>query len=236
MVLSAWASDLDHYLGQRHFGDGTRIYLHQTERLCYFLIHHGATLTRVPTHQDDGSGTSVVFRPAMTDVLRYDPQRGELGVYLQRHRKWLSEALRSTFSLTLFGKPHLFCGERRVCLDPLLNGSSAIDPIAYPEISSVRLTEMEFTHDAATGGKVIYRAIDVYDLLDALGVNLMDQEPPTAAKLRIELSDGATRSVTIRWPNVAVYQRLGDDDVIGRFLAEQGFTAMVEGDVLDQVA
>jgi hypothetical protein len=78
--------------------------------------------------------------------------------------------------------------------------------------------------------------VDVYDLLDALGVNLMDQEPPTAAKLRIELSDGATRSVTIRWPNVAVYQRLGDDDVIGRFLAEQGFTAMVESDVLDQVA
>lgn len=236
-LMALWAQDLDQHLLARHFGTGTRIYACPTGRLVYFLIRHGATLQRVPTHHEDGSTDSVVFRPSMTDVLRYDPTAGELGIHLQRHTKWLSEAMRASMSLRLFGRPHLFTGERRVSLDPLhLDGETVLDCAGFPTIASVALTELEFTYGDADAGKTIYRAVDVFRFLRARGIVLADQPTPTAAKLKVRMVDGPERTVTLRFPNVAVYQRLGDDDAIGAFLAEQGFTAMRDDDALDQVA
>lgn len=236
-LMASWAADLDAHLLAHHFGAGTRIYACPAGRLTYFLIRHGAILQRVPTHNDDGTTASVVFRPAVTDVLRYDPATGELGIHLQKHTKWLSEAIRATFSLRIFSLPHLFSGERRYTLAPIHErGEEAIDCSGHPLIDSVTMSEMEITYSDDEDGKIIYRAADVFAFLRTRGIAVGDQPRPTAVKLTFVMTDGCTRTATIRAPNVAVYQRLGDDDVIGAFLLERGFILAVNDDERDQVA
>ena len=236
-LMASWAADLDAHLVLHHFGAGTRIYACPAGRLTYVLIRHGAILQRVSTHNEDGSTASVVFRPAVTDVLRYDPVIGELGIHLQKHTKWLSEAIRSTFSLRIFSMPHLFSGERRHTLAPIhTQGEAAIDCSGHPTIASVRLTELEITYSDDEDGKILYRAADVFAFLRTRGIVVGDQPQPTAVKLKFIMTDGSERTATLRAPNVAVYQRLGDDDVIGDFLLERGFILAVSDDEHEQVA
>jgi hypothetical protein len=236
-LLTSWAGDLDAHLVAHRFGGGTQIFVSTAGRLVYLLIRHGAILQRVETHQDDGSTSSLVYRPAVTDVLRYDPATGELGIHLQKHTKWLSEAIRATFSLRIFGIPHLFSGERRYTLAPIHTlGEAAIDCSGDPAIESVTLTEVEIAYGDQEDGTILYRAADVFAFLRERGIVLGDQPQPTAVKLRFVMTDGSVRTAAIRAPNVAVYQRLGDDDVIGAFLRERGFTQAEQDDERDQVA
>ncbi len=236
-LMSTWAADIDTHLKAHHFGEGTRIFVCPAGRLTYFLIRHGAMLQRVPVHHDDGRTASVVFRPAVTDVVRYDQAAGELGLHLQKHTKWLSEAIRLSFSLRIFSIPHLFYGERRYTLEPIQSrGEAAIDCAGHPSIDSVSLIELEIRYSDAVNGTITYGATDVFAFLLARKLPVGDQPLPTAAKLKFMLTDGAERTATIRAPNVAVYQRVGDDDVIGAFLQERGFVLAQEIDEHDEVA
>lgn len=236
-VLVPWAHDLDEFLNQHHFGRGTRIYLCPAGRLVFFLIRHGATVQRVAVHHDDGHTGSLLYRPAVTDVLRYDPATGELGVHLQKHTRWLSDAIRGTFSLRIFNRPRLFSGERRYSLLPIhTRGLAALDCSGFPTIESVELTELEIPYDDDFNYRVLHRATDVFAALVVQGLVVTSLPRPSAAKLKVTFTDGSTRMVTIRAPNVAVYQREGDDDVIGAFLLERGFILPEAVHERDQVA
>jgi len=236
-LMASWAADLDAHLQAHHFGSGTRIFACPAGRLTYFLIRHGAMLQRVSTHHDDGTTAAVVFRPAVTDVVRYDSAAGELGLHLQKHAKWLSEAIRTTLSLRVFSLPHLFSGERRYTLAPIHErGEAAIDCSGHPSVESVSLSELEVTYSDAEDGKILYRAVDVFAFMRSRGIQISDQPQPTGAKLKFVMTDDSERTATLRAPNVAVYQRLGDDDVIGNFLLERGFILAETDDERDQVA
>ncbi|GDY13119.1 hypothetical protein LBMAG53_19970 [Planctomycetota bacterium] len=230
-LLTGWAQDLNAILQDHHFGAGARIFVCPAGRLTYILIRHGATLQRLATHHDDGTAGNLVYRPAVTDVLRYDPVYGELGIHLQKHSKWLAEAIRTTFALHVFNQPHLFSGERRYTLEPLQSrGESALDCSGHPTLASVSLTEIEFSYSDVDDGKTIHRSANVFTFLRNRGIVLGDQPCPSAAKLKFIFEDGAERTATIRFPNVATYQRVGDDDVVGAFLLEQGFALAQAGE------
>lgn len=219
-----WTHDLEQILVDHQFGTGVRIFVCPSGRLVYFLIRHGATVQRVAVHCDDGQVDSLLYRPAVTDVLRYDPASGELGLHLQKSSKWLSEAIRATFSLHLFNRPHLFTGERRHTLAPIRErGREALDCDGIANIESVELTELEISFGELLDYRVIHKATDVFAALETQSLAVTSLPEPRAAKLVFTLANGTTRKVSLRVPNVAVYQREGDDDVIGVFLKERGF-------------
>jgi hypothetical protein len=236
-VVVPWTQDLERILVEHQFGPGVRIFVCPAGRLVFFLIRHGATVQRVSVHHDDGGTGSLIFRPAVTDVIRYDPAAGELGLHLQKHAKWLSEAIRTTFSLRIFNQPHLFSGERRYTLLPIQQrGRAAIDCDSFPTIDSVDLTELEFAYGDDLHYRVVHKATDVFAALESQAVAISQQPVPSAAKLKVVLTDESTRTVSLRAPNVAVYQRDGDDDVIGAFLLERGFILPDDAHERDQVA
>lgn len=236
-ALRTWASDLDRILLQHQFGRGTRIFACASGRLAYILIRHGASVQRVSVHHDDGQTGSMLYRPAVTDVLRYDPAAGELGMHLQKHTKWLSEAVRTTFSLRVFAQPQLFAGERRYTLRPLVeHGAAALDCAGFPTMASVELIELEIPYGDRLRYRVVHKATDVLAALTQSGIAITTLPEPSAAKLKVTLADDSTRTVTLRAPNVAVYQRDGDDDLLGTFLQERGFVLPEAADERDQVA
>lgn len=236
-VVVPWTQDLERILVEHQFGPGVRIFVCPAGRLVFFLIRHGATVQRVSVHHDDGGTGSLLFRPAVTDVIRYDPAAGELGLHLQKHAKWLSEAIRTTFSLRIFHRPHLFSGERRYTLLPIQrHGRAAIDCDGFPTIDSVDLAELEFSYGDDLHYRVVHKATDVFAALETQAVAISQQPVPSAAKLKVVLTDGSPRTVSLRAPNVAVYQRDGDDDVIGAFLLERGFILPDDAHERDQVA
>lgn len=236
-LLAAWAAELDQHLTEHHLGAGTRIYACPSGEVMYLLIRHGAVMQRVATHQVDGSLASLVYRPAVTDVVRYDPATGELDIHAQKPTQWWSTAIRSSFSRRFFGKEQLFTNACCYSLAPIINqGEAAIDCSSNPLITSVRLTELEVTASDAEDGTIIFRAANVFSFLRARRISVTDLPEPTMMKLAIVLADGSARTVVIRTPNVAVYQRQGDNDVIGDFLSERGFISTEQDHALNQVA
>jgi hypothetical protein len=227
-LLDRWANELRVILSNRHCGSGLKIYCHPTRQFVYFLLHHGASLQRMATHADSGDTSSLLVRPAVTDIVRYEPATGNLGIYLQRHSRWLADALRATFSNIIFKHKDLFTAEQQVHLDVLQTyGRAALDCSGYPNLAHIRFVELEahFPHS----GKLIFKSDDVFDFLDQRDMDLEDLPTPTAAKLKVKMTQGGERTVTLKTPNAAIYQRVGDDDALAEFLHEQGFTAIAPG-------
>lgn len=223
-ALARLASQINAALTARLCGGNVRIYPCQAGHLAYFIIIHGATVQRVTTFQDDGSTGVEVFRPAVVDVLRYDPRAGELGIHLEKSSRWLAEAYRTTFGVCLFNRPHLFSGQRAFTLLPLCqHGRQALDCAAHPAFEEVLLTEVETTISEHRRFRITQNADDLFAALAEQGQTLSPTQAPSAAKLRFRLSAGGTRTATLRVPNVAIYQRVGDDDSIAAFLQERGF-------------
>lgn len=131
--LVAWARDLDEILAEHHCPRGTRIWLQATGERLDILVRHGAALRRGTSPGAYGGRRGLFFQPAVTDLLRYDVQHGELGLALAEPSRWLADALRSTCSAWLFREPQLFCracGDRAPSPDDLTKLANSHTPIA----------------------------------------------------------------------------------------------------------
>jgi hypothetical protein len=100
--------------------------------------------------------------------------------------------------------------------------------VNIPELLSATLTSVTLFIAGAKPELVTTRRADLIEILDeriayyeSLDIDVRIAE----ARIELRFIDGRrTRSVTIKPPNIAVYTRDGDSDVIELFLHERGFT------------
>jgi hypothetical protein len=169
----------------------------------------------------------LTFQPLHEDLLQFNRFTGELKINAATAVQ--KEMYRSAFGRFIFGDENLFPPGDIWTAEPLReNSEAALSVVNVPELLSATLTSVTLFIAGAKPELVTTKRADLIEILDeriAYYENLDIDVRIAEAKIELRFIDGRrTRSVTIKPPNIAVYTRDGDADVIELFLNDRGFT------------
>lgn len=207
----------------RHRGRTARVFLSQRNGATYFLIRHGQPFKREETLRGNESA-SVAYRPLTYDVAIYDPTLAELKVHALL--KGERQLYRNAISTYLFGQSGDFSSESKYTLTPLHeDGERCLSCADVPGLEKVVLKELHFAYGGKLNRYRIEKANDLFAVYRERGSDDIPEFPrvsravfsiwfPTARR---------PRSVTIKLPNTALYNRKGDSTPVERWLELRGF-------------
>lgn len=216
-------ASFDDWFGSRRKGRGTRILTFRRGRRVWMLVRHGLPMRREGNHQDTGETETEFYRPQQHDVLVYDEQTGEIGVHTST--KGETELYLHTIGFLLFDDPDRFPPAAKYSFDPLLtDGPAALACDDIDGIDRILLVETQRYWPGPFGERDIRKA---NDLFGAFGDKWSDRLAPgklSGVVFRVWFTGSKKdRSVTVRTPNIARYDRNEDSDVIERWLVARGF-------------
>ena len=216
-------ASFDDWFGSRRKGRGTRVFTFRRDKRVWMLVRHGLPMRREGNHQDTGETETEFYRPQQHDVLVYDEQTGEIGVHTST--KGETELYLHTIGFILFDDPDHFPPAAKYSFDPLLNdGPAALACDDIDGIDRILLVEIQRYWPGPFGEREIRKA---NDLFGAFGDKWSDRLAPgklSGVVFRVWFTGSKKdRSVTVRTPNIARYDRNEDSDVIERWLVARGF-------------
>lgn len=213
----------DDWFGNKRKGRGTRFLVFRRGRRVWMLVRHGLPMRREGKHQDSGETATELYRPQQHDVIVYDEVTGELGVHTTT--KGEKELYLGTLSFILFNNPDQFSNKPKYSFDPLIN--DGVEALACGDIEGMdHVTLIEVQKFWGTFSERETRKAD--DLFAAFGDRWQDRlrgGKITSATFKVRFSNSSKdRSVMIRLPNIARYDRDDDSDLVEQWLAARGFT------------
>lgn len=229
--LRAMEACFDDYFEQRKRGRHSKVFVFKRTEATYFLVRHGLPMDRRGIIKD-GQSTSSFERPEKYDVVSYWPAFDELRV--NASTKGEKQLYRKQIGLHIFGKDDYFPdnGTGKFTLAPLFErGQDALACDDIEGIESITLQEVRFYYGGAEPEVVTRRAVrgDLFAVLAAKGRSL--PRAPSQASFRVKFVGAKSpRTVRIKVPNVAMYSRESDEDVVSRWLTARGFVVDAAGD------
>jgi hypothetical protein len=224
-TIEAMQSELDAWFGKHRRGVDCRLTFfpfHQGR--VGILVRHGKVAVREPGHGDGGDTVVAFYRPQKHDVLVYDPGTDDIAVQGEtvKERKLYLAVL----GRHLFGNEGHFPPSERFTLTPLVErGADALLCEDVEGLEQVRLVEFRRYWGGAQKEMEIRRASDLFAALTARGHRLTPGGHLVAAVLKVKFADSPKeRSVTIKLPSNARYERNEDGTLIERWLHLRGFT------------
>lgn len=227
-ALSRIETELNEWYSMQRKGRGVKMFRFFRPDGIWFLIQHGKPLKCDFTHEDNGDSRRILYRPGTFDVLIYSPFRCDL----QMHTATKTEKLQY---LRLLGR-HLFDDEqffqsgdvvKKDTLEPLKGLSrNILSCYDIDGIESVKWVEAHVDPDGS--GKlldILKSESDLFDYHDFLAKRVTEKSFITRAKFRIRFSgDTRERCMTICAPNIAIYDREGDGQIVEMWLKLRGFS------------
>jgi len=224
-VLQSLQNDLNDWFETRMRGRGTRVFPFVREDGVWFLVRHGEPYKRAGTIKDDES-SSVYYRPEKFDVLIYNPQIGELAIHAG------TKGEKQTYC-KLFGK-HIFGNEAFFDLEGT-DGKFTLQPIIedwracvacndIEGIEEIRLAELQFRHNAQQYHIEIHKADDIFTALEDINRRIPRRATLLRAGFKVKFRNAVRpRTVVIRPPNVTIFDRESDAEVLSLWLTNRGF-------------
>lgn len=155
-------------------------------------------------------------------MLVYDEQSGEIGV----HTSTMGETglYLNTLGFILFNDPDHFEKDPKYNFEPLLNyGPDALACGDIEGIDHVVLVEVQKSW-GGFGEREIRKADDLFAAFADKWPERLRGGRITSVGFKVRFANSSKdRSVTIRWPNIARYDRDDDSDLIEKWLAARGF-------------
>jgi len=229
-------TELDNWFEGHRRGRGCRIFVFRHRPFAWILVRHGLPMRREAGHQDDGGATTEFYRPQQHDVLIYDERTGEMGVHATT--KGERNLYLRTFGLLLFGDEDHFPPAAKFTLDPLVeDGAEALNVGDIDGISAVRLVECRRYWGGAFKELEIRKAENVFAALAARRAPGLAGGRLVGATFKVKF-DGfeKERSVTIRPPGIARYERNEDSELVEHWLRDRGFILQDQGADDDEAA
>ncbi|TVQ88233.1 MAG: hypothetical protein EA397_17245 [Deltaproteobacteria bacterium] len=229
--LRALEAAFDDYFEKRKRGRHSRVFVFTRPEATYFLIRHGMPMDRRGIIKD-GQSTSSFERPEKHDVVSYWPACDELRV--NASTKGEKDLYRRQIGKHVFGNEDYFPdnGTGKFTLQPLVDlGRDALACDDIEGIDAITLQEVKLFHGGNAAEVVTRRAVggDLFAVLEAQGRDL--PRAPFQASFRVTFTGAKTaRTVRIKAPNVAMYTRESDEDVVSRWLTARGFVQDTAGD------
>ncbi len=220
--LAALEGALGEWFDEKRRGRHCKVFAFSRPDGTWFLVRHGMPMERRGIIKD-GDSTSSFERPEKYDVVAYVPERDELNIHAGT--KGEKQLYRVEFGRHLFGDADYFPDTGKFTLEPLLTlGEDALACEDIDGIEGITLREARFLYGGAVPEVVTRRAPrgDLFAVLDARGQRLTFH--PFQASFLVKFTGArCPRTVTLKPPNVAIYQREADEDVVCRWLQARGF-------------
>ena len=226
-VCEQMETELNSWAKTHKRGIGMWVFIHQDKNAVWFMIRHGQPMKRENTVEEDGSNGLAFYRPEKFDVAIYYPDSGELAIGVRTKGQKLAYA--HAIGLYCFGNENYFSSESasKYTLDPLLeNGVDALfNSLDIPEIEKVTLYELHIAHENQKDNLEIRRNRDLFRAFEKQHRDITTESEIELfkAKLIFHFSDKRTRIVTLELPNIAIYDREVEHDLIHGWLMEHGF-------------
>lgn len=221
---------LDDWFEQHRRSRGCRVFVFPRDRKMWILVRHGLPMRREATHEDDGNSSAEVYRPQKHDVLIYDAATDEMAVHADT--KGEVKLYLACFGRLAFGDEEYFPPADKFSLDPLVDdGAKALLCEDVEGIEAVRLVEYRRFWGGAYAETEVRKASDVFAALAGRGHDLGERGRLVGAVFKIKFTGSSKeRSVTLRPPSNAKYERDEDSELIDGWLARRGFIHEPEGD------
>jgi hypothetical protein len=216
-------SALDDWFEQHKRGRGCRVFLFRQDKKVWILIRHGLPMRREASHQEDGKSTTEFYRPQQHDVLIYDVPTDELGVHA--NTKGEIKLYLACFGRLVFGDEEYFPPADKFSLDPLIDdGAKSLLCEDVDGLDEIRLIEYRRYWGGAFKEIEIRKATDIFAALAERKLELGSKGRLVGATFKVKFTDSPKeRSVTIRPPGNAKYERNEDSALIDVWLAKRGF-------------
>lgn len=213
-VMNPWFKD--------HDRDGCEIipcYLPDEEK-TYFLVRHG-----MPFKREGKRGGSVFYQPEVYDVVVYAKQTNEISIYnastSKKERAMYLEVLGTHF----FDGPDYFPNDDKYTLAPLLDdGANSLSCLDITGMEEAKLTEIQIQFQGAYGDRTIMKSKDLFASLTAREKPFPSYGKLAEAKFQVKFEHSSKpRTVKIKPPNVASFDRKEDAHTIEQWLIARGF-------------
>lgn len=180
-------------------------------------------MRREASQQEDGSPGSQVYRPQCHDVLIYDERNGEIGVHAGT--KGERTLYLRTLGEVLFNDADHFPPAGKFTLDPLSTvGSASLAADDVDGVASVRLVEYRRYWGGEHREVETRKAEDIFAALAKRDISALSGGRLVSATFKVRFEDSAKeRSVVIRPPGIARYDRNDDSELIDQWLRKRGF-------------
>ncbi len=229
-------SELDDWFESHRRGRGCRMFVIRHSPMTWILVRHGQPMRREASQKDDGGVGTEFYRPQRHDVLIYDERSGDIGVHAS------TKGERNLYLRTL-GR-HLFSGEEhfppagRFTLDPLIaEGRQALNVEDVDGIKGVRLVEYRRYWGGVYRENETRKAEDIFGALADRNIQNLAGGRLNSATFKVAFEDSEKeRSVTIRPPGIARFERNDDSELIERWLRRRGFILSGQGVDDDEAA
>ena len=228
VIIQGIQDDLDTFFETRKKGRGTRVFPFVKDDAVWFLVRHGETLRREGTIEN-GASSSIFYRPEKFDIVILDRALGELAVHADAKGE-TAEYCR-VFGKRLFHDEGLFSTDvkGRFILAPIIDqGAGCLVCSDVEGIESVRLVELRWRHDSQQRHVEIHQADDVLAALADIQRDIPRSATPVKATFKMKFRHAEReRSVAIKPPNAAVFDRESDAPLVHDWLVRRGFTPRV---------
>jgi hypothetical protein len=163
----------------------------------WYEVFRGDPLKRVVEIKNDGAPGILHYRPAASDLLRYDPITGRLAVATRSTR--LLQVYRQVVGKLLKNESAFFASENICTLKPLQERGRDLFRYLPPGILRVDVTELRWRR--GDRDKILIQGRDCFQIIEELRIRLSEGQL-IEAKLSIIFA-GAARpgSVSIKVPN-----------------------------------
>jgi hypothetical protein len=168
------------------------------------------------------------YRPAATDLLRFDPKTGRIGI-ATRYGKMI-QAYRAVLGNCLAGNDQFFAGENICSLKPLQRYRDGLfaDECLPHGITRIRAVELLWRRDGRD--TVWVNGRDCFRILDDLEAKLQEGDI-VEAKLSVFFSKGGRAGqVKIKVPNIIEINAGGNEALVERFLDSAGIRGSFDDD------
>lgn len=215
--------EADDWFERHRRGRGCRMFIIRHPPITWILIRHGLPMRRESSQQDDGSAGVEFYRPQRHDVLIYDDRSGDLGVHAGT--KGERNLYLATLGKHVFGDEARFPPADRFTLQPLIaDGPASLNVDDVDGIASVRLVEYRHYWGGAHREMETRKAEDIFAAFAGRCITTLPGSNLSSATFKIAFENAEKeRSVTIRPPGIARYERNDDSELIDQWLCKRGF-------------
>lgn len=224
-AVAALEVDLNDWFETKKRGRGTRAFPFEREGSAWFLVRHGEPYKREGTITD-GESSSIYYRPEKFDVLIYNPEIGELAIHAVTKGEKLAYC--RTFGKHLFGSESFFDiegADGKFTLQPIIDDWRAcVACMDIDGIEDIRLTELQFRHDAAQYHVEVHKADEVFSAMEDIDRRVPPKARLLKAGFKVKFAGAARpRTVVIRPPNLTIFDRESDAELLNLWMERRGF-------------
>lgn len=215
-------NQLSKWFEENNKGKKVQVFQHDKKDKLFFHIQHGSTLKREAVIDDTDSGV-VIFRKEIEDILVFDKNTAEIGIYNSEKTSRLQKFYQSLFSIVFFEEEHFYVPKTKYNLSIILEDNFIINygnlrnDITLFEIDSFKLEV-----GSNSGNEITFKsrkdAIALYK-----SVNLKQYYSVKNIKFKIGFSgDDKAKSFSIYNDKHSSYPQNCDHSLIDKILVLNG--------------